>query len=292
MDQEPEAMESRKRPREGEDEPQGFWKAQLEAIYVRRNPKKVDMIPALLQKYKGSEAVLYKKVCQKYDLNPNKFHIEPEAWLEYELTEHHGAALRPSGGDTAEAEPFEVVVSTVSGVSSCKISELRPNNMVKEVLIRASEALCTQAWCSHLSLNTKKLHMDANLSEAGVSAGSSLTLVQEPDAELIATLQRFGDGPPAAEVPNSVHVALCLELRAVGRDATHLLGAFHCPKKARDAVVKAFSQEYHGVMNAEFRDQGTGEECRISSSATEISLSLADCSGVYKIWKVERTSLV
>jgi len=30
MDQEPEAMESRKRPREGEDEPQGFWKAQLE----------------------------------------------------------------------------------------------------------------------------------------------------------------------------------------------------------------------------------------------------------------------
>lgn len=73
-----------------------------------------------------------------------------------------------------------------------------------------------------------------------------MTLVQEPDAELIATLQRFGDGPPAAEVPNSVHVALCLELRAVGRDATHLLGAFHCPKKARDAVVKAFSQEYHG----------------------------------------------
>ena len=49
-----------------------------------------------------------------------------------------------------------------------------------------------------------------------------------------------------AQVPNSVHVALCLELRAVGRDATHLLGAFHCPKQARDAVVKAFSQEYHG----------------------------------------------
>ena len=31
--------------------------------------------------------------------------------------------------------------------------------------------------------------------------GSSLTLVQEPDAELIATLQRFGDGPPAAQAP-------------------------------------------------------------------------------------------
>ena len=29
-----------------------------------------------------------------------------------------------------------------------------------------------EAWCSHLCLNTKKLHMDANLSEAGVSAGT------------------------------------------------------------------------------------------------------------------------
>lgn len=285
--QEPEAMESRKRPREeGQDESQGFWKAQLEAIYVRRNPKKLDTIPGLLQKYKGSEAVLYKKVCQKYDLNPNKFHIEPEAWLEYELTEHHGAAPRPSGGDAADAEPFEVVVSTVSGLSSCKISELRPNNMVKEVLVRASEALGTQAWCSHLCLNTKKLYMDASLSEAGVSAGSSLTLVQEPDAELLATLQRFGDGPLAEQVPSSVHVAFCLE----GGRAS-LLGAFHCPKKARDAAAEAFRQDYHGVMNAEFRDQGTGEECRIFSSATEISLSLPD-SGVHKIWKVERTSLV
>ena len=30
-------------------------------------------------------------------------------------------------------------------------------------------------------------------------AGSSLTLVQEPDAELLATLQRFGDGPLAEQ---------------------------------------------------------------------------------------------
>lgn len=46
----------RARSPSGED----FWKLQLEAIYARRNPMKVEKIPELLEKYRGREAVLYK----------------------------------------------------------------------------------------------------------------------------------------------------------------------------------------------------------------------------------------
>ncbi|CAK9052245.1 unnamed protein product [Durusdinium trenchii] len=250
-----ESAPSRKRPHEDAD-PQSFWKAQLEAIYARRNPMKVDSIPDLLQKYRGKEAVLYAKVCHKYDWNPKKFHIDPQAWLEYDLTEHHGHQPSASPGD-ATAEPFEVQVTTVSGANSCKINGLLPSISVKEVLIQSCDALKMRAWCSKLCLGTEKLSMDLQLSQAGVSAGSSLTLIQEPDAEFVEFQQRF--------MPE--------------------------PLEAREAVLEEASEEYHQVMNAEFRGQGSGEECLLSSSAKSMCLSLAD-SEHHKRWRVESTNLI
>jgi len=61
-----------------------FWRVQLECIYRHRNPYKLGKVPALLAKYKGQEAVLYKKLCLTYDLDPNKFYSSPTAWGEEE----------------------------------------------------------------------------------------------------------------------------------------------------------------------------------------------------------------
>eukprot|EP00442_Polarella_glacialis_P025684 CAMPEP_0115064012 /NCGR_PEP_ID=MMETSP0227-20121206/9432_1 /TAXON_ID=89957 /ORGANISM="Polarella glacialis, Strain CCMP 1383" /LENGTH=701 /DNA_ID=CAMNT_0002449589 /DNA_START=113 /DNA_END=2215 /DNA_ORIENTATION=+ len=57
-----------------------FWKVQVEAIYRRRNPYKLHKVTSLLEKYKGQEVVLYKKVCLTYDLDPTKFYAESAAW--------------------------------------------------------------------------------------------------------------------------------------------------------------------------------------------------------------------
>jgi len=51
-----------------------FWHAQLEAIYRRRNPYKLQSVAAMLDRYRGKEALLYRKVCMMYDLDPAKFH--------------------------------------------------------------------------------------------------------------------------------------------------------------------------------------------------------------------------
>eukprot|EP00931_Biecheleriopsis_adriatica_P089182 TRINITY_DN6334_c0_g1_i1.p1 TRINITY_DN6334_c0_g1~~TRINITY_DN6334_c0_g1_i1.p1 ORF type:complete len:440 (+),score=147.95 TRINITY_DN6334_c0_g1_i1:31-1350(+) len=57
-----------------------FWKVQVEAIYRRRNPHKMGDVPGLMEKYKGKEVVLYRKVCQRYDLDPKKLYADPSAW--------------------------------------------------------------------------------------------------------------------------------------------------------------------------------------------------------------------
>lgn len=51
-----------------------FWHMQLEAIYRWRNPKKLQNVPKMLEKYRGREALLYRKVCMMYDLDPAKLH--------------------------------------------------------------------------------------------------------------------------------------------------------------------------------------------------------------------------
>eukprot|EP00929_Paragymnodinium_shiwhaense_P115837 TRINITY_DN8499_c0_g2_i1.p1 TRINITY_DN8499_c0_g2~~TRINITY_DN8499_c0_g2_i1.p1 ORF type:complete len:531 (+),score=129.39 TRINITY_DN8499_c0_g2_i1:103-1695(+) len=57
-----------------------FWKVQLEAIYARRNPQKLDSVPELLKKYRGKEAELYKRVCTQYDLPSTKWYTDAAAW--------------------------------------------------------------------------------------------------------------------------------------------------------------------------------------------------------------------
>mmetsp|Transcript_97550 Transcript_97550/g.173737 ORF Transcript_97550/g.173737 Transcript_97550/m.173737 type:complete len:589 (-) Transcript_97550:59-1825(-) len=75
-----------------------FWRVQLECIYRHRNPYKLDKVPALLAKYRGNEAVLYKKVCLTYDLDPNKFYSSPAAWAEEDEDDGH----QVHAGDGAE----------------------------------------------------------------------------------------------------------------------------------------------------------------------------------------------
>jgi len=57
-----------------------FWRVQIEAVYRRRNPYKLDKVLEFMEKYKGQEAILYAKVCKKYDLDPSKFYADPAAW--------------------------------------------------------------------------------------------------------------------------------------------------------------------------------------------------------------------
>merc|ERR1712066_1110660 len=64
--------------------PGDFWKAQIEAVYQRRNPHKLSSIPSLLEKYKGREMTLYVKVCKTYDLDPTKFYTDEKAWEQYD----------------------------------------------------------------------------------------------------------------------------------------------------------------------------------------------------------------
>jgi len=57
-----------------------FWRVQIEAVYRRRNPHKLSDVPGLLEKHKGKEMHLYKKVCSRYDLNPAKLYADPKSW--------------------------------------------------------------------------------------------------------------------------------------------------------------------------------------------------------------------
>jgi len=57
-----------------------FWFAQLDAIYRRRNPYKLERVPEFLEKYRGREVLLYRKVCHQYDLDPTRFYADPNSW--------------------------------------------------------------------------------------------------------------------------------------------------------------------------------------------------------------------
>eukprot|EP00927_Polykrikos_kofoidii_P074464 TRINITY_DN70464_c0_g1_i1.p1 TRINITY_DN70464_c0_g1~~TRINITY_DN70464_c0_g1_i1.p1 ORF type:complete len:209 (-),score=57.48 TRINITY_DN70464_c0_g1_i1:101-727(-) len=60
-----------------------FWRVQVESVYRRRNPMKLDSVPKLLEKYAGKEITLYTKVCKTYDLDPKRFYADPKAWDDY-----------------------------------------------------------------------------------------------------------------------------------------------------------------------------------------------------------------
>ncbi|CAE7948989.1 npp-10, partial [Symbiodinium sp. KB8] len=78
-----------------------FWRVQIEAIYRKRrrvkfvpgncepnwNPMKLRLgrenrndVPKLMEKHKGKEVILFKKVCQRYDLDPSKIYTNEDAW--------------------------------------------------------------------------------------------------------------------------------------------------------------------------------------------------------------------
>merc|ERR1719181_2705031 len=50
-----------------------LWRVNIEAVYRRKNPKRVEKVPEIIEEYKKkgtSLAVLYAKVCKTYDLDP------------------------------------------------------------------------------------------------------------------------------------------------------------------------------------------------------------------------------
>eukprot|EP00933_Yihiella_yeosuensis_P030019 TRINITY_DN23696_c2_g2_i1.p1 TRINITY_DN23696_c2_g2~~TRINITY_DN23696_c2_g2_i1.p1 ORF type:complete len:212 (-),score=56.00 TRINITY_DN23696_c2_g2_i1:252-887(-) len=97
-----------------------FWKCQVDAIYQRRNPHKLSGVPALLEKYKGKEAVLYAKICKTYDLDPKKFYADPSAWEEYEkdVQEEEPSGEGASSASASKEEGGAVVVPDLFGNSS------------------------------------------------------------------------------------------------------------------------------------------------------------------------------
>jgi len=74
-----------------------FWLVQLEAIYLRRNPYKLHNVPALMERYKGRELLLYRKVCAAYDLNPTRFYADPAVWQKEGNGRGCGKDLVPAG---------------------------------------------------------------------------------------------------------------------------------------------------------------------------------------------------
>mmetsp|Transcript_62856 Transcript_62856/g.137721 ORF Transcript_62856/g.137721 Transcript_62856/m.137721 type:complete len:345 (+) Transcript_62856:29-1063(+) len=62
--------------------PVDFWRVQLEAIYRKRNPYKLQRVPDLLENWKGQEALLYRRVCLAYDLDAHQFYACQTKWPE------------------------------------------------------------------------------------------------------------------------------------------------------------------------------------------------------------------
>lgn len=60
--------------------PQRFWYLNLDAIYTRMAPEKRHKIPELLEKNRGQEALLYKRVCDTYGLPRNRYYANAVAW--------------------------------------------------------------------------------------------------------------------------------------------------------------------------------------------------------------------
>lgn len=82
-----------------------FWMVQVEAIYRKRNPYKLKNVPSLLKRYRGQEAVLYKKVCLTYDLDPSKFYAGLETWQEDEEEDENTSCMEAAQAAQAPPEP-------------------------------------------------------------------------------------------------------------------------------------------------------------------------------------------
>mmetsp|Transcript_69599 Transcript_69599/g.193663 ORF Transcript_69599/g.193663 Transcript_69599/m.193663 type:complete len:549 (+) Transcript_69599:1-1647(+) len=58
----------------------------IQTLYVQYNPKKLQDIGALLQKYRHREGDLYEEACQKYGVHPAKFHAQNAAALQEQMS--------------------------------------------------------------------------------------------------------------------------------------------------------------------------------------------------------------
>ncbi|CAE7943989.1 unnamed protein product, partial [Symbiodinium sp. KB8] len=219
-----------------------FWQAQLEAIYTRRNPAKLSTIPELLKKFDGQEAVLYTKVCHKYDLNPTKFHTERDAWREYDLTVNHGP-LPAASSPPLNAAPVDVTVVTPGG-STAEITGLLPTQTVKDLLQQAANRLNFPVWCSKLCKQGEDhpVDIDLKLHAAGVTSGMSLTLVQEAEPEVCEALERFRSGDAGS--PASVFVALQVTRPHFGPLSSSLIGVFKHKTDAIEAATVSVRQAW------------------------------------------------
>lgn len=81
-----------------------FWRVQLEAIYLRRNPYKLHNVPTLMARYRGREISLYKKVCAAYDLNPTRFYDDPATWQQEGSGKGCGKDLVSAGDSEFDVE--------------------------------------------------------------------------------------------------------------------------------------------------------------------------------------------
>ncbi|CAE8605636.1 unnamed protein product, partial [Polarella glacialis] len=84
-----------------------LWRVQIEAIYRRRNHHKLGDVKGMMEKYKGKEVVLFKKVCLRYDLDPKKLYTDPKSWDDEDKdVKDEGEEEKPAGGVAAVADLF------------------------------------------------------------------------------------------------------------------------------------------------------------------------------------------
>lgn len=88
-----------------------FWRLQVEAVYRKRNPKKLEepnYLSGLMKKYAGREQILYVSLCKNYSLDPRKFYTQEEG----EDEDLHSSARDDEGGPEA---PSSVTSTKASG---------------------------------------------------------------------------------------------------------------------------------------------------------------------------------
>ena len=87
---------------------EGFWQVQIEAIYRRRNPHKLKDVPGMMEKHKGKESLLYRKVCQRYDLDSKKLYADPKSW------DSEDKDIKDDDDDGASGGPFSGISASVA----------------------------------------------------------------------------------------------------------------------------------------------------------------------------------
>eukprot|EP00930_Biecheleria_cincta_P034236 TRINITY_DN23674_c0_g1_i1.p1 TRINITY_DN23674_c0_g1~~TRINITY_DN23674_c0_g1_i1.p1 ORF type:complete len:887 (+),score=204.25 TRINITY_DN23674_c0_g1_i1:75-2735(+) len=144
------------------DSKERFWQLQIEAVYRRHNADKLASIPELLEKYKGREAILYKKVCQRYDLDPSKLHYENETPAK-ELK-------------VATREEFwQIQIEAI--YQKCSIDKVPDVAKLMEKH-RGQEASLYKKVCQRYELDPNSLHCD----EAEMDASKELVETQKKEA--------------------------------------------------------------------------------------------------------------